>query len=194
MIIEEEVYAQHLVNDVDIFLEHHGVRGMKWGVRKAEAVGRGAVTTAKAVGRGAKATVNWSRAHPKTTASIAAGAVFAGLLLSRKIAKNSAVKADAEHWKKVTEAGIAWRTDNSTKWRYGLSAHPSDLILKSRHPADLMVKNRHPADLIFKNRTFKAPQPSKMVFKGRTFKAPQPTKEVFKKRGLLGPTHILSDM
>lgn len=82
MIIEEEAY-----------LEHFGKMGMRWGVRNSEAgggtattvkaIGRGTVTTAKAIGRGTKATYKWSKAHPKTAISIAAGAAFAIRMLSR---------------------------------------------------------------------------------------------------------------
>ena len=47
MIIEEEVYLAH-----EEFLDHHGVKGQKWGVRNKVVKGT------KAVGRGARKTGN----------------------------------------------------------------------------------------------------------------------------------------
>lgn len=75
MIIEEAAY-----------LEHHGVKGQKWGIRKAEdvakSIGRGSWAAAKMIGRGTKKTYRFSKDHPKFVASVAAGAMAAGLILT----------------------------------------------------------------------------------------------------------------
>lgn len=73
MIVEEEVY-----------LEHYGKQGMRWGVRTAKTVGRGTKSAAKSVGRGAKKTVKFAKEHPKLTASVVAGAGAAAIILSKK--------------------------------------------------------------------------------------------------------------
>lgn len=33
MIVSEEVYLDHYFNDASNFMEHHGIRGQKWGIR-----------------------------------------------------------------------------------------------------------------------------------------------------------------
>lgn len=181
MIIEEEVY-----------LEHFGVRGMKWGVRTskpssaanskfmkevmrennkaladlgypkqkvqlresrpartssavgrgtvktAKAIGRGSVPVAKAVGRGTKKVFNWTRKNPKTAAKIAAGAAFAAFIIRGQIkgkldARNATKLAEqmkTEHWRRVADAGIAWRTDSSHPWNYGMQLSPDPHTLK----------------------------------------------------------------
>jgi phage gp16-like protein len=48
--------------DVDAFLEHHGIKGMKWGVRR-DLSSRVDVRAAKAVGRGTKSAVVKARAR-----------------------------------------------------------------------------------------------------------------------------------
>jgi hypothetical protein len=40
MIIEEEVYFQHDVDEISDFLDHHGVKGQKWGIRKQHQVNK----------------------------------------------------------------------------------------------------------------------------------------------------------
>lgn len=66
-----------MVIDEEIYLEHFGKKGMKWGVRNAKSVG-------KSIGRGTKKTYKLAKKHPKATASIAAGTVFVVGLLTAK--------------------------------------------------------------------------------------------------------------
>lgn len=86
-----------MIVDEEVYLEHYGVKGMQWGVRKqqavkvSKAVGRGAAATGrvawkgtKAVGRGVKKTAQWSIEHPKAAAYIASGAAVAVVILRRK--------------------------------------------------------------------------------------------------------------
>ncbi|MBA2727658.1 MAG: hypothetical protein H0U49_05745 [Parachlamydiaceae bacterium] len=68
-----------MVIDEDIYLEHFGVKGMQWGVRKAVS---GSVSTGKAIGRGTKRTVKYVNRNKKTVAKVAAGAAFAAALLA----------------------------------------------------------------------------------------------------------------
>lgn len=78
------IKEDYLEDDVCAFLEHVGVKGMKWGQRKDRAVeftGR----SARAVGRGAKKTYAFTRAHPKIVGSIAVGTAFTALYLTNKI-------------------------------------------------------------------------------------------------------------
>lgn len=71
------------------FLEHHGVKGMQWGVRRQQAatvgraIGRGAAATGRATGRGAMATGRFIKAHKKETAIvIGTGALIAAAVLT----------------------------------------------------------------------------------------------------------------
>lgn len=124
MIVDENVYSAYKITE---FIEHHGTKGQKWGIRnpkKAEAlrvsgkvvraVGRGSWKATKAVGREAKA-------HPKAAVSIAAGAVFVAAFL---IHKGKIRTSQAEHMKKLAQAGSAWRTANGP-WNYPLPSHVS---------------------------------------------------------------------
>lgn len=53
--------------EIDAFLEHYGIRGMKWGVSKqqagraAKAVGKGSVVVGKVAGRGIKKAAIYSK-------------------------------------------------------------------------------------------------------------------------------------
>ena len=60
----------------DDVLEHFGVKGMQWGVRKQQAASAG-----KAVGRGAKATGKFAWEHKKGVAMVAAGALLAATIV-----------------------------------------------------------------------------------------------------------------
>jgi hypothetical protein len=56
----------------DDVLEHFGVRGMKWGVRKARS--------------GASGVVNTAKAHPTATKRVALGAAFAAAVIGGGVA------------------------------------------------------------------------------------------------------------
>lgn len=95
------------------YLEHSGVKGMKWGVRKAQAgraaratgrgslivgkaAGRASLVVGKATGRGIKKTAIYAKNNPQTAAKIAAGAAFVALMLRgrhRTIQKENAKAA-----------------------------------------------------------------------------------------------------
>jgi len=82
MIIAEEDY-----------LAHYGKKGMKWGVRRAQAAsaakttGRVAWAGTKAVGRGTKKAAIWSKDHPKEAAAIGVGALIAAKMIKGKVGK-----------------------------------------------------------------------------------------------------------
>jgi hypothetical protein len=71
MIIDEELYFGYEIED---FLEHYGIRGMKWGIRneKVRTVARTSVSVAKVIGRGTKKTYSLAKSHPRTTGAAAA--------------------------------------------------------------------------------------------------------------------------
>lgn len=78
--------------EVEDFLEHHGIKGQRWGIRRenldrisrvAKGTGRVAKRVALATGRGARGTFRFARNHPKITASIVAGTAFTVAVLSR---------------------------------------------------------------------------------------------------------------
>lgn len=67
---------------VESFLEHHGVKGMKWGFRKGFGTGIKPLTSfgkvaAKGAFKGGKGAAKFSWNHPKTAAAIAVGSAFA---------------------------------------------------------------------------------------------------------------------
>ena len=83
MIISEEVYFEHDLDEISDFLEHHGIKGQKWGIRNKITKGT------RAVGRGARKTGNFVKKHRKgiaigvgSTALIAAGALVAKHILA----------------------------------------------------------------------------------------------------------------
>lgn len=84
--------------EVDAFLEHHGIKGQRWGIRNAK-------SGALSVGRGAKKTFDWSRSHPRTTSSVVAGASFAALLLSNRSKANKKVAVMFPDWSATDRAG-----------------------------------------------------------------------------------------
>lgn len=78
-----------MIIDVDDFLEHHGVKGQKWGVRGAKAA-----SVARTVGRGAKRTGRFAREHKKTVAVIAvAAATTAGAVYTRRYFQRAQVRS-----------------------------------------------------------------------------------------------------
>ncbi len=104
MIIDEDIYLEHYDNEemtttdeeVDAFLEHFGVKGMRWGVttrtvgrgtvRTAKTVGRETARAAKAVGRGTVKTAKFVNRNRVATAAVvvAVGAVAAGIILKQR--------------------------------------------------------------------------------------------------------------
>ena len=84
------MHTDMLPQETQDALMHYGVRGMKWGVKRA---GRGAATAGKATGHAVKTTgqkfaggvqraKQWTEDHPYTTAAIGAGLIGAGGLAS----------------------------------------------------------------------------------------------------------------
>jgi hypothetical protein len=77
MIIAEEDY-----------LEHFGVKGMKWGVRRGQATSVAKTTGkvvwkgTKTVGRGAKRAALWAKKNPKKATTIAVGALIVAKMLT----------------------------------------------------------------------------------------------------------------
>lgn len=69
---------------IDDYFEHHGVKGMRWGVRSAKSVGRGVAATGKAIGRGAKATGKFAWNHKKAAASVIVGITAVSIIISRR--------------------------------------------------------------------------------------------------------------
>jgi hypothetical protein len=105
----------------DAYLAHYGVKGMKWGQRKAQAgsaaraTGRGALRGAKVAGRvgwagtkmagrGTKRAAIWSKNNPKAAATIAAGALIAGAMLRGKMQnrKLTAIRSSTTRTKGLT--------------------------------------------------------------------------------------------
>lgn len=75
-------------NDIDAFLEHHGVKGMKWGVRKA---GSAAASTARAAGRGTKkvgaaSKKKWKSLTPAQKEAVVYSAAVGGIMTAKLIA------------------------------------------------------------------------------------------------------------
>jgi len=81
--------------EVEEFLEHYGVKGMRWGKRAAKATGRGSLVVGKAAGRGIKKTAIYAKNNPKTAAKIAAGAAFAATLMTGRHRVIQKEKAEA---------------------------------------------------------------------------------------------------
>ena len=111
MIIEEELYLDH-----EDFLNHHGVKGQKWGIRNKITKGT------RAVGRGTRKTGNFVKKHRKgiaigvgSTALIAAGALVAKHILAMNatrsiktigtVAKTAKIENVADIVKKSTPGG-----------------------------------------------------------------------------------------
>lgn len=61
-------------NEIEDFLEHHGVKGQKWGIRN----------TARSVSRKTKKAAAFVSRHRQGIGTVAAGAAFVGLVLADK--------------------------------------------------------------------------------------------------------------
>lgn len=111
-----------MIVDEDVYLAHHGVKGMKWGVRKKQAAnaarsaGRGAAVAgsvawkgAKVVGRGTERAAIWTKEHPKQAATIAVGAAFVAIHLRAKARQTRQGEAISKGYKfiKATMASSA---------------------------------------------------------------------------------------
>lgn len=90
--------------DVEAFLAHHGVKGMKWGQKKTKAV-TAVKTTGRAVGRAGSATGRFVKRHPKGTAEAVGGVAFvASVLYAKKAMKLSEIpKRNARAAKIISE-------------------------------------------------------------------------------------------
>lgn len=116
MIIGEELYLEHQVN---LFLDHHGVKGMHWGIRNdpkwdsrketAKKVASKSVKVAKVVGRGSKKTYEFAKTHPRTT-----GAAVA-LIGFHFIMGHSSINVK---YKVVRTAAIAYAGARFAQWRF----------------------------------------------------------------------------
>lgn len=118
-----------MIVDEEVYLEHYGVPGMKWGVRSAKTVGRGSKRTIKAVGRSAKKTAKFTKEHP----NIVVGAAFAATLLAAKSGTTrqsaKALKINSPDMKRVAQTGIAWKVQNGP-WEYTVPLTPGPYSLK----------------------------------------------------------------
>lgn len=74
MIIEEEVYLAYEAED---FLNHHGVKGQKWGIRNK------AVTVGKTIGRGTKKTTQYVKDRPAGTEAVIGFGLIAAMAVLR---------------------------------------------------------------------------------------------------------------
>lgn len=73
--------------DVDVFLEHHGVKGMKWGKKSLHAVAVAGRETKKAglsVARGVDKIANFAEQHKAIAIGIGVGALYVGKVLADK--------------------------------------------------------------------------------------------------------------
>lgn len=110
-----------MIIEEDVYIEHYGVKGMQWGVRKqqaasaARAAGRGGAVAGKAawrgtkaVGRGTKKTALWVKDHPTETALIGLGAAYVGLRMRAKVktaqANRAAIQASRLRIKDMAKA------------------------------------------------------------------------------------------
>lgn len=81
-----------MVIDEEVYLEHYGVKGMKWGVRGFKAGIKPLTGASKAAGKlavkgilkGTKGAAKFSWKHPKTAAVIAVGSYFAARFVKKK--------------------------------------------------------------------------------------------------------------
>lgn len=79
--------ADMVEDEVNDFLEHFGVKGMQWGVRRAaSATGRGAARASKATGRGIKRGAQYANQHRRGTAEViaAVGIAAASATIARR--------------------------------------------------------------------------------------------------------------
>lgn len=82
-----------MIISVNVYLEHYGIKGQRWGVRKEQAI---------TVGK--KVSV-WSKNHPKQVATIALGASFVALNLRGKNNINETVKVNSQQVKQISKIG-----------------------------------------------------------------------------------------
>lgn len=108
------------MNDVDDFLEHHGIKGMRWGSRKNTSSGQGNKTSTK---KKFAVTVG--------LATAAAGAVAIDHLLRKNNGLKISKIQEVEHWRRVEQTGIAWLGQNG-KMNYGL---PGQLLTPENRAA-----------------------------------------------------------
>lgn len=102
MIIEEEVYLNHLREEVvDDFLEHFGVRGMKWGVKNIREQRKNATPEQRKAGR---------RKFARNLAIGVGGGVAVGLGAAFMINRSHSMKKlrDIRNAKQISD-GVAWR-------------------------------------------------------------------------------------
>jgi hypothetical protein len=114
MLIDEEVYLAYEAED---FLDHHGVKGQKWGIRNK------ASRAVKATGRGIKKVGKTAKKHPLAVRNVVAATIVAGILATHGANRfhdtSIANMRQAEHMRKLRIAGSAWRYKNGP-WHYAV--------------------------------------------------------------------------
>lgn len=139
-----------IIDELD-YLEHYGVKGQKWGVRKQQAtnatkaIGRASWTGAKAIGRGTKKTAIWAKDHPKTASAIVVGAAFVALKLKGNLrqAKMSRVPRSP-----VTNKGykfVSTRVNKAVANSKFLTRSPKIKTAEGRRIADLIKNANKPS-------------------------------------------------
>lgn len=101
MLVDEDVYVAYFINDC---LEHHGVKGQKWGIRNKEN------TQTKGKVSGAVSAYAWE--HPGT---VVAGAELAAIILgysANHVLQSGQVHRQARKLQKH-DPGSHWKTDKS---------------------------------------------------------------------------------
>jgi hypothetical protein len=88
--------------DINDFLEHHGVKGQKWGIRNAKRAGQGA----KAVGRGAQKTAHWVRTHPRSSVAIGASVFLGARFTAHLLQQNKMTVAALPSWSATDKQGL----------------------------------------------------------------------------------------
>lgn len=121
MIIDEATYLDY---EIDDFLEHHGVKGMHWGIRNdpkwdsrketARKVASKSVKVAKVIGRGTKKTYEFGKTHPRTT-----GAAIA-IIGYHFIMGHSSMRLKS---KVIRTAALAYAGARFAQWRIDKDGH-----------------------------------------------------------------------